>query len=329
MASPAPLRIGTRASALARTQAGWVAGRLQALGLETTIETISTSGDHHADVPIAAIGRDGVFVRELERALLEDRIDVAVHSLKDMPTAETAGLTIASVPPRATAFDALVSAPGTTLATLPPGAIVGTSSVRRIAQVRHGRPDLVAVPVRGNVDTRLRKLEAGECHALVLAAAGLERLGLAGLITELLRPPTFWPAVAQGALGVQVRDDDARSRDAVVLLDDAETHAAVVAERACLAALAGGCLAPIGGWARREGGALVLGACVLDDDPSGVRRLMAEARTETAGDDAKVSMLDACRSLGVAVAADLGAQGAGTMLEKARTAKIPERPFRM
>lgn len=316
MTTAVPLRIGTRASLLARTQTGWVVDRLAAHGVAVTVETIGTRGDDRRDVPIAAIGGDGVFVRELEQALLDGRIDVAVHSLKDMPTAETKGLRLGAVPARATPFDALVGRVAGRLADLPPGARVGTSSIRRIVQLKAARPDVEAIPLRGNVDTRLRKLDAGDYDALILAAAGLERLGLAARITQLLEPPAFWPAVAQGALAVQVRDGDPRALEAVSTIDDEATHAAAVAERCMLGALAGGCLAPIGGWARPGGdGGLTLGGCVLDVDPASgaVQRIVAEASIPLGGTPGEVA------SLGANVAQQLIAQGAEAMLLRMRT----------
>jgi len=316
MTTGVPLRIGTRASLLARTQTGWVVERLRAHGVEVVVATIGTRGDERRDVPIAAIGGDGVFVRELEQALLDGRIDVAVHSLKDMPTAETAGLKLAGIPVRATPFDALIGRTASRLEDLPAGARVGTSSIRRIVQLKAARPDVEAIPLRGNVDTRLRKLDAGDYDALILAAAGLERLGLGDRITHLLEPPAFWPAVAQGALGVQVRAADARATDAVAAIDHGVTHAAAVAERSMLGALAGGCLAPIGGWARRgDHGGLTLGGCVLDVDPATgvVSRIVAEesAPPGTMGHQAA--------ALGEAVAQRLLAAGAEAMLVRMRT----------
>jgi hydroxymethylbilane synthase len=311
-----PVRIGTRGSTLARTQTGWVADRLRSLGAVVHVETISTQGDARTDVPVARIGGDGVFVREIEQALLDGRIDAAVHSLKDLPTAETPGLTLACVPERATPFDALVAGPGATLVGLRSGAVVGTSSIRRVAQTRALRPDLDVRPIRGNVDSRLRRLDAGEYDALILAAAGLERLGLAGRISELLRPPAFWPAVAQGALVVQVRAVDPRMRDILAALDHAPSHAAVVAERSCLAGLAGGCLAPIGAWAHvQDDGLLTLGACVLEDEGGRVQRIVAER--QASGRIAQVSSAS-FRELGVDVAAGLLASGAAGMLERMR-----------
>lgn len=305
------IRIGTRASLLARTQTEWVAGQLRSLGHPVEIETINTIGDTRTDTPIARIGGDGVFVRELERALLDGRIDAAVHSLKDLPSAETPGLSLACVPRRATPFDALVARGPTTLATLPAGAVVGTSSVRRVMQVKAARPDLVVHPVRGNVDTRLKKLDDGEYDAIILAAAGLERLGLSHRITELLRPDAFWPAVAQGALVVQIRADDDSVAAAVAALDDRAAHDAVRAERSFLAALAGGCLAPIGGWAHvGAGGRLELGGCVLEERGGSVERIVAGAASELSG--------GAPEALGRRVADDLRRQGADAMLARMR-----------
>lgn len=275
MPGSSALRIGTRASVLARTQTGHVAEALRGLGHAVTIEPISTRGDTATDVPIAGIGGgDGVFVRELERALLDGRIDAAVHSLKDLPTAVPAGLALASVPKRATPFDAFVGRSAATLAGLPAGAVVGTSSVRRVMQLAVLRPDVTVRALRGNVDSRLARLDAGAFDGVILAAAGLERLGLAGRISELLRPDRFWPAIGQGALVIQTRADDAASRAVVALLDDAPTHAEVQAERACLAGLAGGCLAPVGAWARHADGRLQVGACVLGPRGGRVERLL-------------------------------------------------------
>jgi hydroxymethylbilane synthase len=324
----APIRVGTRASLLARTQTGWVVEQLRSHGHAVEIVTISTQGDRRDDVPIAAIGGDGVFVRELERALLEGRIDAAVHSLKDLPTEETPGLTVACVPVRAMPFDVLVAREPCTLESLPAGAVVGTSSVRRVAQVKRLRSDLVVRPIRGNVDTRLRRLDAGEYDCLILAGAGLERLGLGGRITHVLRPDTFWPAVSQGALGIQTRADDRRLHLAVDPLDDSATHQAVRAERSCLAALAGGCLAPIGAWGHlADDGQLELGGCVLEDVDDRVTRIVATARahvanaavanTTIAKDGSRV-LSDVPESLGKQLAGMLLALGAESMLARMR-----------
>ncbi|MFM7205530.1 MAG: hydroxymethylbilane synthase [Planctomycetaceae bacterium] len=314
------IRIGTRASALARTQTGWVVDRLREAGVASRIETIETRGDQRRDVPIAALGGDGLFVRELEQALLDGRIDAAVHSLKDVPTAAVAGLVLAAIPRRASPFDALVGRTAPRLEDLPAGARVGTSSVRRVMQLREIRPDVEAVPMRGNVDTRLRKLDAGEYDAVLLAAAGLERLGLAGRITQILEPPRFWPAVAQGMLAVQVRESDDRTRSLVRRIDDPDAHAAATAERRMLAELAGGCLAPIGGWARREGaGGLRLGGCVLGFASEGgrVARLVVE---DVCGAAMSLAAADA---LGAAVAARLNAEGAADLLAGVRIRRGP------
>jgi hydroxymethylbilane synthase len=317
MPAPQPLRVGTRGSQLAVTQTGWVVERLQAHGLDVEVQTITTRGDVRHDVPVAGLGQDGVFVRELEQALLDGRIDVAVHSLKDLPTAETPGLVIASVPERELPFDVMVGRPGTTLAGLPAGSIVGTSSIRRVMQVRALRDDLVVRPLRGNVDTRLRRLEAGDYDCLILAGAGLRRLGLADRITEVLEPDAFWPAIAQGALALQTRADDADTRRAVAAIDHPTTHDAVRAERACLAALAGGCLAPIGGWARIDAdGRLRLGACVLEQAGDRVRRILAE---EAMTPSQEVSTSSGPVGLGGRVAESLAGKGAAEMLARVRS----------
>lgn len=319
-----PIRVGTRASLLARTQTEWVVGQLRQLGHAVEVETIATIGDARTDVPIAGIGGDGVFVRELERALLDNRIDAAVHSLKDLPSAETPGLSLACVPRRATPFDALVSRLQPTLAALLPGAVVGTSSVRRVMQVKAARGDVVVRPIRGNVDTRLQKLDDGEYDCIVLAGAGLERLGLAHRITEVLQPDAFWPAVAQGALVVQIRTDDAAMRAAIADLDDRRTHEAIRAERSFLAALAGGCLAPIGGWARtRADGWLELGGCVFEAQGDRSQREVVHRIVAHGAIDPNA---EAPESLGISVAAELQKQGADAMLARMRGRSGVARP---
>jgi hydroxymethylbilane synthase len=318
-----PIRVGTRASLLARTQTGWVVDQLRSHGHAVDVVTISTQGDRRDDVPIAAIGGDGVFVRELERALLERRIDAAVHSLKDLPTEETPGLTVACVPVRAMPFDVLVAREPCTLESLPPGAVVGTSSLRRVAQVKAIRGDLDVRAIRGNVDSRLRRLDGGEYDCLILAGAGLERLGLASRITHVLRPDAFWPAVSQGALGIQVRADDRRLRLALEPLDDPATHQAVRAERSCLAALAGGCLAPIGAWGHQaDDGHLELGGCVLEDSGDRVIRIAATVRAAVADDDRR-GVSGNPESLGKELAGLLLARGAADMLARVRARVSP------
>lgn len=300
------LRLGTRASPLARWQADWVAARLAEHGVEIEMTPLSTRGDREQSGPIGAMGGQGVFTKELQRALLAGEIDLAVHSLKDLPTDRVEGLSLAAVPLRGPAGDVLVSRKVSSWEALPQGAIVGTGSLRRRTQLWHARPDLKMHDVRGNVDTRLRKLAAGEYDALILAEAGLERLGLAGEISQVLPKSLMLPAVGQGALGLEARSDDARTRTALAPLDHGETHAAVSAERALLAALRGGCLAPVGAWGRVEGGRLRLSAVVLSQD--GRQRLAAEVAGELA----------AAVELGQSAAAELLSRGAAELIAGAR-----------
>ena len=271
--------IGSRGSRLALWQAEWVRSRLGELrpGVEVGVEIYKTTGDIHRDVPLAVIGGKGAFTKELEEALLDGRIDIAVHSLKDLPTTLPAGLAVAAVPAREDPRDALVLRAGgssgtDSLTDLPAGAVVGTSSLRRQAQLRHLRPDVAIRDVRGNVDTRLRKLDAGEFDALILAAAGLRRLGFGGRISAAVGPDEMLPAVGQGALGVETRAADAETREIVSLLEDAPTRAACTAERALLAALGGGCQVPIAAHGTVEGGRLRLEALVAALDGSRVIR---------------------------------------------------------
>jgi len=315
--SSASIRIGTRGSQLARAQTGQLIEQLRSRGHVVEEVIISTKGDDRQDLPIARIGDDGVFVRELERSLLAGEIDAAVHSLKDLPTATTDGLALACVPRRATPFDVLVSREGVGLHELPPAAVVGTASVRRRVQLRAVRPDLQIEGLRGNVDSRLRRLEDGSLDAVVLAAAGLERLGHADRISEVLQPPDFWPAVAQGALVIQIRQDDRRLERVVMPLDDAATHLAAMAERALLASLAGGCLAPIGSWGRFESdGQLHLGGRVLAERHDGVASVTAAAASS-------VKSLTDAEALGRQVADSLLEQGAAPLLELMREGWSP------
>jgi len=255
-----PLRIGTRGSALARWQAEHVAGLLRPLAAPRPVELvlIQTEGDRSATASLAAIGGLGVFTKEIQRALLAGTVDVAVHSLKDLPTEAVEGLTLAAVPPRAAVTDVLVSKLFRTLDEMPAGSRIATGSVRRQALLRHRRPDLAFVDIRGNVDTRLVKLDAGGFDALVLARAGLERLNLGGRIAEVLDPAWMVPAVGQGALGVECRADDAATLELLQPLNDPDSRVAVVAERAFLRALGGGCQEPIGACAVPAGGDLLL-----------------------------------------------------------------------
>lgn len=300
------LQLGTRGSRLARWQADWVADRLRHLGQPVDVVEISTHGDAHQAGPIEAIGGQGVFTKEIQRSLLAGEVDLAVHSLKDLPTEPVPGLSLAAVPPREDPADVLVCRTAASLDALPPGARVGTGSLRRQAQLLHARPDLQVENIRGNVDTRLGKLDDGELDAVVLARAGLVRLGCEGRITQVLLPEIMLPAVGQGALGVECRADDADTRQAVAPLDDKTSHSAVVAERTMLAELRGGCLAPVGAWGRVEEGLLHLSAVVLGTD--GTRRL-----------DAHDSMpLAEAESLGRRVAEALLTLGAAELIAAAR-----------
>jgi hydroxymethylbilane synthase len=258
------LRIGTRGSLLAKWQAEFVRKRLfAATGVEAEIVIIKTAGDKLQQVPLTAIGGKGIFIKELEEALLEESIDLAVHSVKDVPTDTPSRLMFPAVCKRDDVRDCLV---GATLESLRRGARVGTSSLRRQAQLLHLRPDLDIRDLRGNVDTRLRKVESGEYEAIMLSKAGLDRLGLGQRISEVLAPEVCMPAVGQGAIAVECRLKDTEAADVLAPLDDAETRTAIIAERALLAALHGGCQVPLGAWARIERGELVLEACVCSVD---------------------------------------------------------------
>jgi hydroxymethylbilane synthase len=270
------LTIGSRGSALALWQANHVAVRLKQCSIETRIEIIKTTGDHLQTASLTQAGGKGLFTKEIEQALLDRSIDVAVHSLKDLPTEITPSLTIAAVPQREDPHDALV---GCTLAELKDGARVGTSSSRRAAQLRHLRPDLVIEPARGNVDTRLRKLHEGHYDAIMLAAAGLKRLGLENEITELLAAGQICPAPGQGALGIQTRSEDF-AEEICRALDDENSRLAVEAERAVLAGLGGGCQLPVGAFAEKFGDGWSLIAVVISPDGSLVLRENMESLHE-------------------------------------------------
>jgi hydroxymethylbilane synthase len=283
-----PLRIGTRGSALALYQAGLVRDRLRQahaeLAGETAVELvpIRTTGDRVQTRRLAESGGKGLFAKEIEEALLDRRIDLAVHSLKDMETHLPAGLEIGGVLPRDDPRDVLVSRSGMPLAQLPPGARVGTGSLRRRAQLLRLRPDLALAPMRGNVDTRLDKLAAGEVDALVLALCGLERLGKADVATEILSPEQMLPAIGQGALAIECRAGDTELRQLLAPLNDAASAACVAAERAMLAALDGSCRTPIGGLATIGGDRLTLEGLLLSEDGKAERR----GRSEGAVSDA-------------------------------------------
>lgn len=310
MPSLPKLRLGTRASALARWQAQWVADRLTALGLaEIEMVHISTQGDQQQTGPIGNIGSSGVFTKELQRALLANEIDLAVHSLKDLPTDPVEGLSLVAVPERGPQGDVLVAARSSvTLDTLPVAAIIGTGSLRRRAQMWHVRPDLQMAELRGNVDTRLRKLQAGQYDAIVLAEAGLVRLGLAQYITQRFALSQILPAVGQGALGIEARTSDAATQAILAALDHPTTHAIVLAERSMLATLRGGCLAPVAAWCRLTGDRIQLSGAVLA--LHGTRRLAAEG---TCPIDASAAV-----ALGAEVAQQLLSLGAAKLIAAAR-----------
>jgi hydroxymethylbilane synthase len=274
------LVIASRGSQLALWQARWVQAQLAASGCETRIEIIKTTGDKITDVPLAKVGTKGLFTKEIEEALLDGRADLAVHSLKDLPTELPDGLVLAAVPPREDPRDAIV---GKRLADLPVGAKVGTSSLRRSAQLRKLRPDLAVESVRGNLDTRLRKLDEGQYDAILLAAAGLKRLGWGDRIAEILDPAVMCSAVGQGALAIETRRDGA-GFEAARRLDHAATHSAVLAERGVLGALGGGCQVPIGAYARIENGRLFLLGVVASPDGSEVIRNETEGAVKDAAD---------------------------------------------
>jgi hydroxymethylbilane synthase len=300
--SAAALRLGTRRSLLARTQSEGVAGALrERAGVAVELVEVVTRGDV-SRAPLSTIGGTGVFVSALREALHEGRVDLAVHSLKDLPTAPAAGLALAAVPVREDPRDVLVARGGARLADLPAGARVGTGSPRRAAQLRWLRPDLRVVDVRGNVDTRLRLVFDGQLDAVVLARSGLLRLGRAGEVTQVLDPEEILPAPGQGALAVECRADDAATLAACAVLDDAATRAAVTAERALLRALEAGCTAPVGALASAGAdGLLHLRALVAS--PDGGTRLARTAASAPAG----------AAALGRDVAAALLADGAGAL----------------
>ena len=258
--STAPLRIGTRGSPLALVQARTVRARLAAaLGVkEDAIEltVIRTSGDIIQDRPLAEEGGKGLFTKEIEEALLDGRIDLAVHSAKDMPTVLPAGLMLAACLEREDPRDVFISRKAKSLADLPQGATLGTASLRRQAIAKRARRDLKVTPLRGNVDTRLRKLDEGQVDATILALAGLKRLGLADRATAIMSADEFLPAVGQGAIGIEARANDARTREMLARIDDADTSTAIACERAFLAALDGSCKTPIAGYATLSGDAL-------------------------------------------------------------------------
>jgi hydroxymethylbilane synthase len=303
------LRIGSRGSPLALVQAREVQSRLAAAcGLDAgqiEIKVIRTTGDVVQDRPLNDIGGKGLFTKEIEEALLNRSIDLAVHSSKDMTTVLPPGLALSAFLPREDPRDAFISRKAKTLRDLPAGAVVGTASLRRQAMVKRVRPDLAIVPLRGNVETRLRKIEAGEADATLLAVAGLKRLGLLDHATALLDIDEFLPAVGQGAIGIETRADDAATRALVAKINDPDTATAVTAERAFLAVLDGSCRTPIGGHARVSNNVIRLRGMIVKPDGSAAFEIFRE------GSPAQAAELgaDAGRELKARGGADFFAQG--------------------
>lgn len=299
------IRIGTRGSKLALWQANWVAAQLAGYDVETEIIILKTLGDSKAG-PIGQVGTQGVFTKEIQNALLANQVDLAVHSLKDLPTDTTEGLRLAVIPPREECGDALISKAGQSIDDLPSGAIVGTGSMRRRSQLLAYRQDLQIVDLRGNVDTRLAKLDEGKLDAIVLAQAGLKRLELGHRITQILPREVMLPAVGQGALGLEIRDDDEATTNSISALNDPSSMRAVLAERSLLRSLRGGCLAPVGAWARPDKDRLLLDGVVLSAD--GKQRITASS----------TSSQEQCEELGIRTANELLAQGADDLLQESR-----------
>jgi len=302
------LRIATRGSPLALWQAEHVAERLRALhsGLKVELVVMKTSGDRILDTPLAKVGGKGLFVKELENGLLDGRADLAVHSLKDVPVEFPPGLELAVVLEREDPRDALVSTRYDSLDAMPPGSRVGTSSLRRQTQVREAFPELQVDWLRGNVNTRLARLDAGKFDAIILAASGLQRLGMHDRIAAILEPEVSLPAIGQGALGIEIRADDDELRDLLAPLAHADTATRIAAERAMNQALRGGCQVPIAGYAELDGDELHLRGLV--GEPDGSRTLRAEVRGPRAE----------AHALGVRLAEELLAMGADGILERLR-----------
>jgi len=300
------LRIGTRKSQLALWQAEYVRDRLLAAhpGLTVELVKMSTQGDRILDAPLAKVGGKGLFVKELEEGLLAGRIDIAVHSMKDVTVDLPAGLHIPVICEREDPSDAFVSGRYDDIHELPAGAVLGTSSLRRQCQLQHALPGIQIVTLRGNVNTRLAKLDAGEFDAIILASAGLKRLGMATRIAQVLPETLCLPAVGQGAVGIECRSDDATVNDLIAALDHPVTRQRVSAERAMNAALQGGCQVPIAGYAVQEGGELYLRGLV--GAPDGSRILRSESRAPLAQ----------AVELGATVAGELLNQGAGEILSQ-------------
>jgi hydroxymethylbilane synthase len=304
-----PIKIGTRGSKLALWQANWVKSVLEQNFPPTPIEliVIKTQGDKILDVPLAKVGGKGLFVKEIEQALLTRRIDIAVHSMKDMPAGIPEGLCIGAIPKRENPVDVFISRNGAGFNELAAGSVIGTSSLRRGAQLRHARPDIVIQPIRGNLDTRLKKLESENFDALVLAAAGVKRLNLEHKITEYLDPEIMLPAVGQGALCIEIRKDDSTVGPLVASLEHAPTRAVVAGERAFLNRLEGGCQVPIAGHGR------------ISEKQFAITGLVAEVDGSRVIKGEKSGPLDSAETIGIDLAEELLAGGADKILEQLKS----------
>jgi hydroxymethylbilane synthase len=310
----AKLRIGSRGSQLALWQASHISALLRAQGHEVELEIIKTTGDKILDVALAKVGTKGMFTKEIEDALAEGRVDLAVHSLKDLPTELSFGFEIAAITKRENSQDVFCSVRFADIKSLPEGARVGTSSLRRQAQLKALRPDLEIHPLRGNVDTRLRKLAEGEYDAVILAAAGLNRLGKTELVKQIIPKDIMCPAAGQGALGIEIRAGDVTTRQLLTFLDDASARASTTCERALLNKLGGGCQVPIGAAAELRNGVLHLDAIVANPDGS---KILRESRD---GNDPE--------TLGCEVGETLLRSGGDVILEEVygRGLAVPQQP---
>ena len=306
MTSSSTIRLGTRGSKLAMWQSTWVKRALEDLGCSVELIQIKTEGDV-ATGSLSQIGGQGLFTKRLQVALQNAEVDLAVHSLKDLPTQDAEGLSICAIPQRETTADALVSNKYDSLQNLPSGAIVGTGSVRRAAQILHLRSDLKIADIRGNVDTRLRKLDDGDYDAIVLAAAGLTRLGWQDRITAYFSPEELLPAVGQGALGLETRTADEQTNSVVARLNHTESFSSAMAERHLLRALFAGCLAPVGALTKVKDETLTLTGVVLSVD--------GQTRIEVSSS----SSLGEFATLGQSVAKGLVDKGADNLLKRAQT----------
>lgn len=295
------IRIGTRGSALARWQADHIAAELRDRGHHVSIEILVTTGDRVQHAPFMQVGTKGMFTKEIEEALADERIDLAVHSLKDLPTELSEEFTIAAIPQRADARDAFVSVHHESFAALPPGAIVGTSSLRRQAQLRALRSNLDIRELRGNVDTRLRKLHEQQYDAIILASAGLDRLGLAADVKGLFSPQQMCPAAGQGALAIECRTNDTATRAVISVLDDPTAHFAVDVERAALATLGGGCHLPVGVFCEpAKNGWTVMGVVARPDGSQILREQMELRQQHFSAEDAGREMANRLLTRGAA-----------------------------